>query len=67
MNMKKMSFLLAVFASAPLLAAPGDSESTPFHTSSRLSGTLDTVNTQLPSTGTPRDNNNYDTASYMDT
>ena len=67
MKMKQMSLLLAVFAAAPLFAAPGDSESTPFHTSSRISGTLDTVSTQLPSPGTPRNANNNDTASYMDT
>ena len=67
MNTKQMSFLLAAFAAVPLFAAPGDSESAPFYTSSRVSGTLDTVNTQLPSPGTPRNSNNNDTASYMDT
>ncbi len=57
---RKLFFLLPLLtASLSGVAAPGDSTETPFH--------VDAVSTRLPAPGTPRDQNNYDTSSYMDT
>ena len=57
---RKLFFLLPLLtASLSGVAAPGDSAETPFH--------VDAVSTRLPAPGTPRDQNNYDTSSYMDT
>lgn len=58
--------MLAVTA-FPLIAAPGDSASSPFYTDSYVSGTVDATTRALPSPGIPRNENNNDTASYMDT
>ncbi len=59
-HMKRKLFLLPLFAAAlPAFAAPGDTPDSPVY--------VDSVNRQLPSPGIPRDANNFDTASYMDT
>lgn len=65
---QKYAFIAAfAITTLPLTAAPGDSATTPFYTDSSLSGTVDATTRALPSPGIPRNENNRDTASYMDT
>ena len=65
---QKYAFIAAFgIAVLPLAAAPGDSASAPFYTDSTVTGTVDATTRRLPSPGIPRNENNFDTASYMDT
>ena len=67
MFQKYASVAALTFAALSLAAAPGDSASAPFYTDSSLSGAIDVATRSRPSPGTPRNENNSDTASYMDT
>lgn len=67
MSQKYGFAVLLAFAVIPLAAAPGDSASTPLYTDNVLSGSVEAATRSLPSPGIPRNENNADTASYMDT
>ncbi len=66
--MIRKTFLLPLAGAVtlPLFAAPGDSSTSPYYMQNLLSGKVDTQTTSLPSPGIPRDENNNDTAGYMD-